>query len=225
MEKIFLFSFSRTTKMFTGIIESTGKILKSLHKRDSLLIEISCENLINEIKIGDSVSINGACLTVVEKKDNSFSMEVSYETIERTTIKKLKTGDIVNLEIAMKFNGRVGGHFVTGHIDGTGKIIRKEMRGDFFDLYFSAHPTIMKFIVEKGSIAIDGISLTVNRVFPDSFSVTIIPYTTRNTNIGLKKIGDEVNIESDIIGKYVYSFVGKEGGRITEEFLKKHGFI
>jgi len=193
--------------MFTGIIQEVGKIKSIIQKDNARILTVASVKLINEIKPGDSVSVNGACLTVVEKSNNSFKVEAVEETIKKTNLGKLKNEDPVNLELALKFGERIGGHLVTGHIDTTGKIkkIKKLTKSWLFEINFPKQ--FRRYIISTGSIAVDGISLTVAHIDDDTFTVSIIPYTWENTNFKFKKVGDEVNLEFDFFGKYIENFL------------------
>ncbi len=209
--------------MFTGIVENIGVVtsIKIVGKGISLSVRPLSEF---EIGIGDSVSVNGVCLTVVEKGEN-IGFNISPETIKSTNLGDIKVNDKVNLERALRMSDRFGGHLVTGHVDGVGRVIDKRREGDYTFYTFEASPEILRYIVIKGSIAVDGISLTVIGLDSKSFSVAIIPHTMTATNIGEKGIGDKVNIEVDIIGKYVERFMNlkdKEGNLM--ELLKEGGF-
>ena len=214
--------------MFTGIVEETGKVQTVTDRK----IVIECHEVLENTKIGDSIAVNGVCLTVTEIGKNSFSADISPETFKVSC--KLKLGDIVNLERAMSANGRFGGHIVSGHVDGTG-IIQSIKRDDNAIWYtIKAAPEVLRFIVEKGSITIDGISLTVARVDDLSFAISAIPHTVAVTILSDKKVGDIVNLENDIIGKYVEKLMGLSAhtenvnaapkSKITEEFLIEYGF-
>jgi riboflavin synthase len=216
--------------VFTGIVEEIGTIQAIQRGAKSSVITIECKIILSDLKIGDSVSVNGVCLTAAKRGSNSFSADVMHETINRSSIGALKTGSRVNLERAMPVNGRFGGHIVTGHIDGTGIVsaINKDDNAVLYTVKTSGK--ILKYIVEKGSIAIDGISLTVTGVTNDSFGVSVIPHTAESTILSEKRAGDNVNLENDIIGKYVerlmnhkVSSSGHDG--ITKEFLTKHGIM
>lgn len=210
--------------MFTGIVETTG-IVTSV-KKAGRGIDLSVRPLSDfEVRIGDSISVNGICLTVV-KNDSDILFNVSPETIRSTNLGDIKVNDRVNLEQALRMSDRFGGHLVSGHVDGVGRIIEKRKEGDYTFYAFEVSSDILRYIVIKGSIAVDGISLTVIGLDTRSFSVAIIPHTMTATNIGEKKIGDKVNIEVDIIGKYVERFMGerKRGGKLVE-LLREGGFI
>ena len=198
--------------MFTGIIEELGKV-KSLKRtsRESRLV-ISAEKIMEDIHIGDSIAVNGVCLTVVLFSDREFTVDVMNETFMRSSLGNLRIGDEVNLERAMAANGRFGGHIVSGHIDGTAKIKACFDDGNAKWYEITAGSELLEGIVMKGSVAIDGISLTVSKVSAQSFSVSIIPHTLDATILKNKRLGDVVNIETDVIGKYVKQFVndGKE---------------
>ncbi len=189
--------------MFTGIIEELGKVQRIIRGGKEQRISISCKRILEDIHIGDSIAVNGVCLTVVEYSGSSFTADVMNETFSRSSLGKLTSGSIVNLERAMAANGRFGGHIVSGHIDGTGTIkkIRKDDNAVWFEI--DTDNSILEGIVEKGSIAIDGISLTIAAVDRNSFKVSIIPHTLNMTVLGVRKIGDKVNLENDVVGKYI----------------------
>lgn len=215
--------------MFTGIIEELGKVLSVVKGQKSAVLSIQALKIFEDLKLGDSVAVNGVCLTVSGFSRNAFLADVMSETLSRSSLAELKAGSPVNLERAMPANGRFGGHIVSGHIDGTGVIsnIRKDDNAIWFTI--AAPEKIMRYIVEKGSIAIDGISLTVSAAESGSFSVSIIPHTAGSTVLTAKKEGDTVNLENDAVGKYIEKFLapaalGKESG-ITSEFLAKAGFL
>jgi riboflavin synthase len=218
--------------MFTGLVEGKGEITRLDKKRDMALLSIKPGFPWEEKKQGESVAVNGVCLTAVAWKGDTFSADVSEETLIRSNLKKLKLGDQVNLERALRLSDRLGGHWVTGHIDGTGKILQKENREGFFLVKISFEKSIRPFIVKKGSIAVDGVSLTVNQVGENDFDLTIIPHTAEQTTLIRKKTGEEVNLETDLIGKYVYQFLSRQGkggsepeSKVNENFLREHGFL
>lgn len=213
--------------MFTGLIEDTGRV-DSFHRRgEAGLLTVETALPVAEIAIGDSVAVNGVCLTVTAKSGRALSFDVSPESISRTLIGKLCAGNRVNLERALRMGDRLGGHIVSGHVDCTGKLSRSEIRSGNHLLQLTLPQAHTRYLVEKGSVAIDGISLTVNEVSRDSFSVNIIPHTYSNTTLGQLKIGDQVNIETDIIGKYVERLTTpwKSDGGLSMKTLAENGFI
>lgn len=211
--------------MFTGIIKELGAVRKIYRAHEAYRMEISSHRIFGDVDIGDSVAVNGACLTLVEKKKGVMGFDVMEETTRRSGIAGLKVGDVVNLEGALKANGTLGGHFVLAHVDCIG-MIRQVKRPGGDCLMEIAFPTeFAHLVVEKGSVAIDGVSLTVGAVKSDVLSVYLIPHTLKATNLGSKRAGDSVNIEFDIIGKHVARFKSPgSGSRITEDFLKDKGF-
>jgi riboflavin synthase len=212
--------------MFTGIIEDIGSIanINKLEGRCELSLKTALQPA--TIKEGDSISVDGVCLTVTKLSNNLFSVDASLETLRLTTLKDKRAGQRVNLERAMSAENRFGGHVVTGHIDGTGSIVEKRKEGDSTRLVIQVSPSLSRYIVGKGSIAIDGISLTVNEQRDNIFIVNIIPYTVSRTTIGEKNLRDVINIETDIIGKYVESFLTKDKSKsIDKDFLYRHGYI
>lgn len=209
--------------MFTGIIEEKGKIKAIQNGAKSCTLTIVAKEILADLKVGDSVSTSGVCLTVTTIKGFEFTADVMNETLSRTYFSQLCVGSFVNLERAMAINSRFDGHIVTGHIDGVGKIIKIQNDGIAVLYTIKASPQILKYIIEKGSVAIDGISLTVASVGGDSFKVSVIPHTLKNTTLCEKKEGSIVNIENDVIGKYVEKFVLPQS-EITKEFLLKNGF-
>jgi riboflavin synthase len=212
--------------MFTGIIEDIG-VIANINKMAGRW-EISLKTALqpSTIKEGDSISVDGVCLTVTKLSGNIFSVDVSLETLQRTTLKDKRTGQKVNLERAMSVESRFGGHLVTGHIDGIGSIVEKGKEGDSVKLGIEVSPSLSRYIVQKGSIAINGISLTVNEQRDNIFTVNIIPYTVSRTTIGKKNLRDALNIETDIIGKYVESFLTKDKNKsIDMDFLYRHGYV
>jgi len=213
--------------LFTGIVEEVGKIKEIRYGSQLCKIEIECNKILEDIKIGDSISTNGLCLTAAEINSSYFTADIMPESIRRSTFKYSKIGDGVNLERAMPANGRFGGHIVTGHIDGTGKIINIENENNAVWLYINADNDIIDLIVEKGSVAIDGISLTIAKLENAFFAVSIIPHTAQETVLLNKKSGDFVNIENDIIGKYIKKFVKlpeDNKSSIDVDFLIQNGF-
>ena len=210
--------------MFTGIIEEVGKI-KNIQGGTNYKLTIGASKILEDIHLGDSIAVNGICLTAISWDNGSFTVDVMRETLERTSLHKLRADSFVNLERALAANGRFGGHIVSGHIDGTGEIIniRRDANAVWYKIKTSEK--IMEFIIEKGSIAIDGISLTVAKVDRSAFYVSVIPHTLENTILLRKKTGDIVNLENDIVGKYIKSFTDKNSNStLCESFLKSNGF-
>lgn len=215
--------------MFTGIVEEIGTVKKIQKGQHSAILVIQAERILEDMKVGDSIAVNGVCLTVTAFGLDGFHADVMHETLNRSALTGLKSGSHVNLERAMPANGRFGGHIVAGHVDGTGKIIK--IRQDDTAIWYTvqAEPAILRYIVEKGSIAIDGISLTVAQVSDEWFSISAIPHTVRETVLSERREGDLVNLENDVIGKYVERLlcpVQEQKGQstLTKEFLLKCGF-
>ncbi|TET37232.1 MAG: riboflavin synthase [Dehalococcoidia bacterium] len=206
--------------MFTGIIEEVGTVKAAYPGK----LAISAKSVLESTKKGDSIAINGACLTVVEMSPDSFSVDVMPETLRRTNLGALRPGDRVNLERPLAVGGRVGGHFVQGHVDGMGKVLSAMPENKALNVRYEAPPEIMRYVVEKGFIAVDGVSLTVVECNATSFKVSLVPYTLENTNLGGRRPGDVVNLEVDIIAKYVER-LREAGSSITLEFLAEHGFL
>ena len=214
--------------MFTGIIENKGKVLRVEYRGLEKRLTIEFPRHLTEVQLGDSININGVCLTIVEKEGERVGFDLSSETLQKTVLGELKEGDRVNLERALKLNDRLGGHIVTGHIDGIGVIVEKKKEREFLNLKIRIPKPVSKYVVQKGSIAIDGISLTVNECQGEEIQLTLIPYTLEKTTLMDKKIGDRVNVEVDILGKYVEKFLNREGGKpggLDLSFLKEHGFV
>ncbi len=214
--------------MFTGLIEDIGTIAASAAQGDGLRLSISCAIPPEEIATGDSIAVDGVCLTVTGFFRSGITMDVSPESIKRTTLGRKKAGGRVNLERALRLSDRLGGHLVSGHIDDMAAVSSIVRSGSFIQMDFTAPENILKYIIEKGSVAIDGISLTVNGCSSRGFHVMIIPQTISGTTLQDRKTGDAVNIETDLIGKYVEKLCG--GSRetkepITRETLEKYGFI
>ncbi|MEF9475102.1 MAG: riboflavin synthase [Candidatus Mariimomonas ferrooxydans] len=209
--------------MFTGLIESTGRIISLRKQGNGIKLTLRPESDM-ELKIGDSVSVNGVCLTAV-KTEKDIAFEISPETMRSSNLGEMKANARVNLEQALSLTDRLGGHIVTGHVDGIGSIIDKKRIGEYTFYTFEASSEILKYTVKKGAIAVDGISLTVTGLDDRSFSAAIIPHTLAVTNIGDKGIGDKVNLEVDIIGKYVEKFMNRQNTDLKlMELLKKEGF-
>jgi riboflavin synthase len=213
--------------MFTGLIEEVCAVKLVSRRAEAIVLTIDLGNIADGCKIGDSIAINGACLTISKLQGSVASFDVSSETLSKTTLAKLQPSAQVNIERAMKANDRFGGHFVLGHIDGTAMIKRIDRRGDFADITFSASPELLDQMVVKGSVAVDGISLTIAAMDDNSFSVALIPETLKKTTLGKAKVGDIVNIETDIIVKTVKKQLEKilpQEQKMTVEKLKQLGF-
>lgn len=215
--------------MFTGIVEEMGTVRSLEVRSDSAKLRVAAAKVLADAKLGDSIAVNGVCLTVVSFAADGFVADVMPETLRKTNLGQLRPGDRVNLERALALGGRLGGHLVSGHVDGTGKILEKRSEGNAVVFTFDAPPDVMRLIVPKGSIAIDGISLTVAKVGAESFSVSIIPHTLAQTTLGTKNVGDLVNLECDMIGKYVdrliHAYQGNKPKELDMDFLKVNGFI
>ena len=212
--------------MFTGIIEEIGKVRRIEHGAKGARLTIQAKTVLEDTRIGDSIATNGVCLTVVSMTDDSFSADVMAESLRRSSLGTLQGGSPVNLERAMAANGRFGGHIVSGHIDGTGTIASQKREDNAVWVKIKTPAPLLRYIVEKGSIAIDGVSLTVAAVTDTDFSVSIIPHTGAQTILLGKKPGDPVNLECDVIGKYVEKLTAphKTGG-ISTNFLAENGFL
>lgn len=208
--------------MFTGIIEELGKVI-SIGKNQ---LSVQAEGILEDVKLGDSIALNGVCLTVTKIEKNSFDADISPETFSVTTLNKLKTGSTVNLERAIPANGRFGGHIVSGHTDGTGKVINLKKDGNFYLLEIELPKELERYVVKKGSITINGISLTVAELNGNTVKIAVIPHTYENTNLKILSNGDYVNIETDILAKYVEKFLSTSDNKtgISMEFLLRNGF-
>lgn len=212
--------------MFTGIVEEMGKVTAMNQGTNSMKLTIQSNKILEDVQIGDSIAVNGVCLTVVSFTNNSFTVDVMPETMKATSIKSIKIGSLVNLERAMSANGRFGGHFVSGHVDGTGIIMRKHKRENAVYIDIKIDERLSKYCIPKGSIAIDGISLTIFGIEANKLTVSLIPHTYEITLLGIKKENDVVNIENDLLGKYVIHQLERNStaNTITKDFLLQHGF-
>lgn len=215
--------------MFTGIVEEMGQVIRVVSGSNSGEIRIGASKVLEGTRIGDSIAVNGVCLTVTNLYKDSFTADVMPETLRRSNLGELQSGSLVNLERAMAADGRFGGHIVSGHIDGIGTIAETLREENACWVKINTPKDILKLIVEKGSITIDGISLTVAKLDDTSFSVSIIPHTGEETILLKKKPGDHVNLENDVVGKYVERLLGfnkkeEKKSKITMEFLHEHGF-
>jgi len=222
--------------MFTGLIQEIGTVVIIQRRGTNVLVGVKANLALPGTDLGDSIAIDGYCQTVVKLEKDIFFVQISPETISRTTAADLKTGQKVNLEPALRLSDRLAGHLVLGHVDGVGEISNIDDDGRFVVIKISAPDDIISLCVEKGSIAVDGISLTVNKVGKNHFEIGIIPHTLDKTTLGFKKVGSKVNLETDIMGKYAFRFLssmmGKDGNpgdsnneKIDLAFLAKHGFL
>lgn len=198
--------------MFTGIIECEGIVTRSERKGGGLKLEIYAPEFGRDMALGDSVCVNGACLTIAKFIRGAFLADVSSETLERTTLGELVQGGKVNLERATRMSDRLGGHIVSGHVDGLGKLEMRQPAGNSTVYVFSAPAEVMRFVVEKGSIAVDGVSLTIMQIRDGGFTVSVVPHTEENTSLGAKPIGGRVNLETDLFAKYVARFISMYAG-------------
>ena len=212
--------------MFTGIVEDKGKILRVDVRGEGRRLILRVPPHLTDLQLGDSINVNGACLTVVEKTGDSVAVDVSSEAVEKTTFREMREGDEVNLELAMKLSDRLGGHIVTGHVDAVGTLVERRNEREFVHLRIQVPKSVSRYVVPKGSIAVDGISLTVNVCDGDEIQMTVIPYTLEKTTLINKRVGDRVNLEADVLGKYVEKLMeGRESGKVTVSFLREHGFL
>jgi riboflavin synthase len=213
--------------LFTGIIVEMGEVTATERKGGMFRLSLKAEEIMKDLRIGDSISVNGVCLTAVEMKGRSVSFDLSDETLRSTNLGDLKVGNRVNLEPSLRPDSKIGGHFVSGHVDCIGRIRSKRDVGDAFKVEIEVPDSLLTFLVEKGSVAVDGISLTVVDILKNSFTVVIIPHTARLTTMGFKGHGDTVNIEVDIIGKYVARFLNREGNRDLRfmKALMERGYV
>ena len=212
--------------MFTGIVEEIGKIKAVKRGGHSVVLEIEARKVLKETQVGDSIATNGVCLTVTAMGNGCFSADVMPETMSRSNLGELQPGSRVNLERALCLNSRLGGHFVSGHVDGTGRLVGREQDENAIWLTIATSAEVLHYIIEKGSIAIDGVSLTIAYVDDHVFKVSVIPHTQEQTTLTAKQIGAVVNLENDMIAKYVEKLMGgvRKSGGLTLEFLQNHGF-
>ncbi len=214
--------------MFTGIIEEMGAVKAVGKTLQGSGVTILAKAVLEGLKIGDSVTVNGVCLTVVGRNDTEIKADISPETMKVTTLGSLKAGDPVNLERAMRLGDRLGGHLVTGHVDGVGTIRARAQDADAYQIMIEAPRDVLRYCVPKGSVTVDGISLTINAVNDRGFRVTVIPHTAKVTTLGIKQIGDTVNVETDLIGRYVERLLAGGGPseiKIDKDYLQKRGLI
>ncbi|MFC4324110.1 riboflavin synthase [Litchfieldia salsa] len=215
--------------MFTGIVEEIGKISDLQGTKDSIVMRIKAKKILEDVALGDSISVNGVCLTVTSFTSDEFTVDVMPETVKSTSLQMLKKQSSVNLERAMSAGGRFGGHFVSGHVDGTGKIVLKERQSNAVYYGIKVDTSLTNYMIPKGSITVDGTSLTIFGISNDIVTISLIPHTVTETIIGEKGIGDIVNIECDMLGKYVEKFIlqSKQQTRktsVTSSFLEENGF-
>ena len=216
--------------MFTGIIQDIGSVQRVERRGGGLFLTIETRLDLGPTRMGESIAVDGACLTVIQKGKGSFSVEIGKETLERTTFSRLREGQRVNLEMALRMTDSFSGHFVTGHVDGVGKIIAILSEGNSWRYRFFAPAPVARYLIAKGSIAVDGISLTVAELTGQEFAVSVLPYTAERTTLGEKKAGDPVNLEADMIAKYVEKLLrpgegtAGEGSRLSLSFLAEHGY-
>lgn len=218
--------------MFTGIIEEIGTVATIQQSGESFVLTIDAKKVLTDVHLGDSIAVNGVCLTVTSFTENRFSVDVMPETVKASSLKTVKRGSKVNLERAMAAGGRFGGHFVAGHVDGVGVIKGKKQIENAVYYEIQVEPELLKYVIMKGSVAVDGTSLTVFGISEDSLTLSLIPLTIKDTVLGFKDAGDIVNIECDMIGKYVGHFLSnqatatpKRGNNITTQFLEDNGFM
>ncbi|OGL43052.1 MAG: riboflavin synthase subunit alpha [Candidatus Schekmanbacteria bacterium GWA2_38_11] len=218
--------------MFTGIIEETGTVISVKSVGNAKELSIKGNKIMDSINIGDSIAVDGVCLTVKDKMGMEFSADLSEETLKLTTLSSITSGAVVNLERALRLDDRLGGHLVTGHIDGRGKIMKKPASNQSSEMTIACPKDIIKYVIKKGSIAVNGISLTVASCTETDFTVALIPLTLTLTNLGTKDIGDQVNLEADLIGKYVEKIFSQfnneeeisKNKKLDLNYLKEHGF-
>ena len=222
---------SKPTKeiMFTGIIEEVGRVDTLSRRGRSAVLDVLATRVLESTQLGDSIAVNGVCLTVRRQSPGRFQVELSQETLNRSSLGSLKGGSLVNLERPLLPTSRLGGHFVQGHVDAVGKVLAIRTEGEFAVWKFLLPDSVERYVVEKGSITVDGISLTVASLTSEAFEVALIPHTLENTNLRTRQIGDEVNLECDILAKYVESMLKQRKNRpsksqLTEEYLKERGF-
>ena len=215
--------------MFTGIIEELGEVKNIQRSSQSIILTIKADKILEDIKLGDSIATNGVCLTVTDFNEREFKVDVTPETMRKSSLGKLSIRDEVNLERALRLKDRLGGHIVSGHIDGTGKISERRREDNAILITITPEPELMKYIIAEGSIAVDGISLTVAKLNQDSFTVSIIPHTNEVTTLSHKKVGNIVNLETDMIGKYVermMEFEDEQGNTdVDMKKLRDNGFL
>ena len=210
--------------MFSGIVEAVGTVAAFERRGPGAALSVATELPLEEVRTGDSIAVSGVCLTITAKGGGRFETDVSAETLARTSLGGCRAGRTVNLERALRLGGRLDGHLVYGHVDGTGTIREVRPAGESRVFHIRTDPSIMRYVVFKGAVAVDGVSLTVSALQPDGFEVTLIPATLERTTFGAARPGAAVNVETDIVGKYILRFIERPGGGVSLDFLKKHGF-
>lgn len=211
--------------MFTGIIEELGKVEQLKSSPQAMELTIAAKKVVEDVQLGDSIAVNGVCLTVTSFTSQSFTADVMPETVKASNIQQLQIGSLVNLERAMAANGRFGGHFVSGHIDGVAKVLRKRPMANAVYIDLAVPPALLQNCLLKGSITLDGTSLTIFDVTATSLTVSLIPHTYKESVLGMKKIGDLVNVETDLLGKYIAKHLTRQApGQLSKDFLQQHGF-
>jgi riboflavin synthase len=216
--------------MFTGLVETTGTILHLKRADRDLHLTVRASLEPPSLKIGESIAVDGVCLTVTSLQGDAFTVDVSEETVSRSTLGQRRQGDEVNLERALRLGDRLGGHLVNGHVDGTGRVAARQRRAESLAFTFEIPPELSRYLIEKGSVAVNGVSLTVNRSEGRQFEVNVVPHTARASTMGKLKVGDVANVEVDLIGKYVEKFLlqrhgSQSTGGVDREFLARHGFL
>ena len=217
--------------MFTGLIQDLGKIQSLERRGEGVFLTVATGLMLSDVKIGDSIAVDGVCLTVIRLSNRTFTAEVSPETLDRTTLAKTSAGRPVNLEKSLRVSDFLGGHLVSGHVDGIGAVVSVLAEGNAWRYRFRVPPEIGRYLIEKGSVAVDGISLTVAEIEEPEFTVAVIPHTAQSTTLRIKKAGDPVNLEIDPIAKYVEKFLRQaeqpaaKGSRLDAGFLAQHGFM
>lgn len=217
--------------MFTGLIQDIGRIQSLERKGEGVFLSVVTRMTLSDVKIGDSIAVDGICLTVIHLSHEAFTADVSMETLKRTTLSKAGAGMAVNLEKSLRVSDFLGGHLVSGHVDGMGEVIKILPEGNSWRYRFRAPQEISRYLIEKGSVAVDGISLTVAEIEKQEFAIAVVPHTARSTTLGMRKVGDAVNLEVDPIAKYVEKFLRQDAqgdrkrSRIDADFLAQHGFM
>jgi riboflavin synthase len=211
--------------MFTGIVRELGTVVQASVTAEGMRLAVETVTAAESSNVGDSVAVNGACLTMTQLDGKVFRADVMRETLDKTTLGALRPGEKVNIELALAAGERFGGHFVLGHVDGVGIVNEKRRAGDSVVMAFSAPPEFTKYLVPKGSVAIDGVSLTVTEISESGFRVGLIPHTLDVTTLGIREVGHKVNLEADMIGKHVYQYLNEAKDGVTLDLLRRTGFV